>query len=746
MKKTILIAALSCLFAGFAYAEDSSEVVMAEKTYISIGAGVQFTNPQFSLIDAGGQLEFGWWFTPYTAVGLNARAALVRTSNPDGDVIFLGKNADASARLMGFLDLTNLYLGAEEGTRNPFHIMGYAGLGMIINSRSINPHYWMPSVGLDFVGRVDNRTRIFVRAGLNLYHPLSGLTIYPEASLGLRFGLGKGKTYPKDPNQGYKDDIAELEKALVAAKNDVRVQKDTVVVTETKEVEVEKLVRDTVTLKVNQVDTLTIYDVVEVGGGLVAKTDTVFVGDTVFVKADTVYIKSLPEVLVKTVYVDSISAGAVDSAYFQPVVKVDTIYVVSEPQILVQTQTDTVFVQSEPEVQVQVQKDTVFVPSEPEIMVRTVYVNKEPIVVKDTVFVATDPEVQIQTVYRDKEPVILVDTVYVQSEPEIEVRTVYRDREVVKVQKDTVLIQSEPEVQIQVLKDTVFVQSEPEVQIQVQVQKDTVFVPSEPEIRVKTVYVNKEPVIVKDTVFVASDPEVQIQTVYRDKEPVIVKDTVYVQSEPEIEIRYRDREVVKVQKDTIYIAGETQVDTVVIEKPVEVKIDTVFVPAAPEIQIQVQKDTVVVEKDPVVQVDTVVVEKDPVVLVDTVLVPVPVPVEPESSLIYVVFPENAAWVNYGARKQLDRIAQEIKDYDGDSRYVMIAPVSPDSEDTVKAYNLGVRRVSQVRLHLIRENGVDSRKLRESVIISPAGIAAEDGNAFVIVAREDDPRLAEILEQ
>ena len=716
MKKTILIAALSCLFAGFAYAEDSSEVVMAEKTYISIGAGVQFTNPQFSLIDAGGQLEFGWWFTPYTAVGLNARAALVRTSNPDGDVIFLGKNADASARLMGFLDLTNLYLGAEEGTRNPFHIMGYAGLGMIINSRSINPHYWMPSVGLDFVGRVDNRTRIFVRAGLNLYHPLSGLTIYPEASLGLRFGLGKGKTYPKDPNQGYKDDIAELEKALVAAKNDVRVQKDTVVVTETKEVEVEKLVRDTVTLKVNQVDTLTIYDVVEVGGGLVAKTDTVFV------KADTVYIKSLPEVLVKTVYVDSISAGAVDSAYFQPVVKVDTIYVVSEPQILVQTQTDTVFVQSEPEVQVQVQvqKDTVFVPSEPEIMVRTVYVNKEPIVVKDTVFVATDPEVQIQTVYRDKEPVILVDTVYVQSEPEIEVRTVYRDREVVKVQKDTVLIQSEPEVQIQVLKDTVFVQSEPEVQIQVQVQKDTVFVPSEPEIRVKTVYVNKE--------------------------PVIVKDTVYVQSEPEIEIRYRDREVVKVQKDTIYIAGETQVDTVIIEKPVEVKIDTVFVPAAPEIQIQVQKDTVVVEKDPVVQVDTVVVEKDPVVLVDTVLVPVPVPVEPESSLIYVVFPENAAWVNYGARKQLDRIAQEIKDYDGDSRYVMIAPVSPDSEDTVKAYNLGVRRVSQVRLHLIRENGVDSRKLRESVIISPAGIAAEDGNAFVIVAREDDPRLAEILEQ
>ena len=75
---------------------------------------------------------------------------------------------------------------------------------------------------------------------------------------------------------------------------------------------------------------------------------------------------------------------------------------------------------------------------------------------------------------------------------------------------------------------------------------------------------------------------------------------------------------------------------------------------------------------------------------------------------------------------------------------MIAPVSPDSEDTVKAYNLGVRRVSQVRLHLIRENGVDSRKLRESVVTSKAGIPVEDGNAFVIVAREDDPRIAEIL--
>ena len=75
---------------------------------------------------------------------------------------------------------------------------------------------------------------------------------------------------------------------------------------------------------------------------------------------------------------------------------------------------------------------------------------------------------------------------------------------------------------------------------------------------------------------------------------------------------------------------------------------------------------------------------------------------------------------------------------------MIAPVSPDSPDAVKAYNLGVRRVSQVRLHLIRENGVDSRKLTEKVVVSPAGIPVEDGNGFVIVAREDDPRIAEFL--
>ena len=58
----------------------------------------------------------------------------------------------------------------------------------------------------------------------------------------------------------------------------------------------------------------------------------------------------------------------------------------------------------------------------------------------------------------------------------------------------------------------------------------------------------------------------------------------------------------------------------------------------------------------------------------------------------------------------------------------------------------MRRVSQVRLHLIRENGVDSRKLRETILVSPAGIPVEDGNGFVIVAREDDPRVSELLGQ
>ncbi len=758
MKKTILIAALCCLFAGFAGAKENPETVRTDKVYVSLSGGTQISlNLRF--IDAGGQFELGWWFSPYTAIAINGGGNIIIGRNTAGaDEIFAGKEFDLQARVLGLLELTNLFLGEEEGARTKFHIAGYAGLGKIVNEfpTAGTAYYWLPSIGIDLSDRISRHTSIFARAGVNLYHPLHNLTVYPEANLGLRFGLGKGRTYDKDPHQTYKDNIAALEQELAKERQKEKVKTDTLVITETKEVE--KIVHDTVTVKINQVDTLTIYDVVEVGEGVPAPADTVYV------KADTVYVKSAPEILVKTVYSDSLNTNAVDSvAAYEPVVQVDTVYILSEPEVVLQVQTDTVFVQTEPEVQIQVevQTDTVFVPSDPEIMVRTVYVNKEPIVIKDTVFVATDPEVQIQTVYRDKEPVILVDTVYVQSEPEIEVRTVYRDREVVKVQKDTVFMELEPEVQVKVLKDTVyipsepeiqvqvevqkdtvFVPSEPEIQIQVEVQKDTIFIPSEPEIMVRTVYVNKEPVIVKDTVFVATDPEVQIQTVYRDKEPVIVKDTVYVQSEPEIEIRYRDREVVKVQKDTVFIPSEPEiqvkVDTVFVAE--ETKTDTVFVASDPEIQI----DTVVIEKDPIVQIDTVVIEKDPVVQIDTVVVPVPVPVEPESTLIYVVFPENAAWVNYGARKQLDKFAKEIKEYDGDAKYVMIAPVSPDSEDSVKAYNLGVRRVSQVRLHLIRENGVDSRKLRESVVTSKAGIPVEDGNAFVIVAREDDPRIAEIL--
>ncbi|MBP5571389.1 MAG: hypothetical protein J6X39_01800 [Bacteroidales bacterium] len=835
MKKTILTAVLCVLATLFAGAKENPETVRTDKFYVSVGGGTQISlNLRF--IDAGGQLELGWWFSPYTAIALNTGGNIVIGRNTAGaDEIFAGKDFDLQARILGLLELTNLFLGEEEGARTRFHIAGYAGLGKIVNEfpTAGTAYYWLPSIGVDLSDRISAHTSFFGRVGVNLYHPLRNPTVYPEASLGLRFGIGKGRTYDKDPHQAYKDNIAALEKELEKEKQ--KVKTDTVVVTETKEVEVEKIVHDTLVLKVNQVDTLTIYDVVEAGAGVKAptdtvyikadtvfvgesvsvKVDTVFVGDsvavkvdTVFVKADTVYIKSLPEILVKTVYSDSLNTNAVDSVAVEPVVQVDTVYILSEPELVLKVQTDTVFVQTEPEVQIEVQKDTVFVPSEPEIMVRTVYVNKEPIVVKDTVFVATDPEVQIQTVYRDKEPVILVDTVYVQSEPEIEVRTVYRDREVVKVQKDTVFVELEPEVQVKVLKDTVYIPSEPEIQVQVEVQKDTVFVPSEPEIQVRvevqkdtifipsepeimvrTVYVNKEPVIVKDTVFVATDPEVQIQTVYRDKEPVILVDTVYVQSEPEIEIRYRDREVVKVQKDTVFLKSEPEIqvktdtlyvpaepeikiqiqkDTVFLSSdpeiqiqvktdtvfvPTEVKTDTVFVAADPQIQIdtvfvasdpQIQVDTVFVASDPEIQIDTVVIEKDPVIQIDTVVVPVPIPMEPESTLIYVVFPENAAWVNYGARKQLDKIAKEIKAYDGDAKYVMIAPVSPDSEDSVTAYNLGVRRVSQVRLHLIRENGVDSRKLRESVVNSNAGIAVEDGNAFVIVAREDDPRIAEIL--
>lgn len=720
MKKTILIAALCCLSAGFAGAKENTETVRTDKVYVSLSGGTQISL-DLRFIDAGGQFELGWWFSPYTAIAINGGGNIIVGRNTAGaDEIFAGKEFDLQARVLGLLELTNLFLGEEEGARTKFHIAGYAGLGKIVNEfpTAGTAYYWLPSIGIDLSDRISRHTSIFARAGVNIYHPLRNLTVYPEANLGLRFGLGKGRTYDKDPHQAYKDNIAALEQELAKERQKEKVKTDTLVITETKEVE--KIVHDTVTVKINQVDTLTIYDVVEVGEGVPAPADTVYV------KADTVYVKSAPEILVKTVYSDSLNTNAVDSvAACEPVVQVDTVYILSEPEVVFQVQTDTVFVQTEPEVQVQVevQTDTVFVPSDPEIMVRTVYVNKEPIVIKDTVFVATDPEVEIQTVYRDKEPIILVDTVYVQSEPEIEVRTVYRDREVVKLQKDTVFLQLAPEIQT----DTVFVVSEPEVQI----QKDTVFLQSEPEIQVKTVYVNKEPIVLRDTVFVSADPEVLFQTVYRDKAPIVLTGTVYVQSEPEIEIRYRDREVVKVQKDTVFVPSEPEI---------QVKVDTVFVASDPEIQI----DTVVIEKDPVVQIDTVVIEKDPVVQIDTVVVPVPVPVEPESTLIYVVFPENAAWVNYGARKQLDKFAKEINEYDGDAKYLMIAPVSPDSEDSVKAYNLGVRRVSQVRLHLIRENGVDSRKLRESVVTSKAGIPVEDGNAFVIVAREDDPRIAEIL--
>lgn len=710
MKKTILIAVLICLFAGIANAQTKAETVRTDKVYVSLGAGTQISlNLRF--IDAGGQFELGWWFSPITAIAVNAGGNLIVGRNTAGaDEIFAGKEFDLQARILGLLEFTNLFLGDEEGARARFHVAGYAGLGKIVNEvpTAGSKYYWLPSIGVDLSDRISQHTSMFLRAGVNLYHPIRNLTVYPEASIGLRFGLGKGRTYDKDPHQAYKDNIAALEQELEKERN--KVKTDTVVVTETKEVEVEKLVRDTVLVKVNQVDTLTIYDVVEVGNGAPVKADTIFVKDTIFVdsepivKTDTILVYSQPEILVKTVYVDSVGAPAADSVYTDAVAQVDTVYIVSEPEVqiqvqtdtvfvasepefLIQIQTDTVFVASEPEIQIQVQKDTIFVPTEPEIMVRTVYVNKEPIILKDTVFVATDPEVQIQTVYRDKEPIILVDTVFVQSDPEIEIRTVYRDREVVKVQTDTV-----------------FVASEPEVQIQVQVQKDTVFVPSDPTIQTDTVFVDREIAGKIDTVLVEKDPIVQIDTVVIEKDPVI------------------------------------QIDTVVIEKDPIVQIDTVVIEKDPVIQI----DTVVVEKDPIVQIDTVVVEKDPIVQVDTVIVNVPV--EPESTIIYVLFPENAAWVNYGARKQLDKISKEIKEYDGGGKYLLIAPVSPDSEDPVRAYNLGVRRVSQVRLHLIRENGVDSRKLQESVIVSPAGIAVEDGNAFVIVAREDDPRISEILGQ
>ena len=698
---------------------------MGEKSYILIGGGAQFS-PAIVLMDGEAQLEYGYWFMPQLGFAINARGYAMRGAlDGRAENFFTTSPYYASLRFMGLLDWTNLAVGGEQGARAAFHIGSYLGGGLVynFNTAPINSfgewrNYCRPviSAGMDLSFLVDRRIRLYMRVGLNEYH-LSYHDLHPEANLGIRIALGKGREYPKDPNQAYKDDIAALEQELEKERNNIK--KDTVVVTETKEVEVEKLVRDTVILKVNQVDTLTIYDVVEVGS-------------------------YTPEIQIRTVYVDSAAAAvaSVDSVAAAPVVQTDTVYVVSEPEVQIQVQTDTVFIATEPEIQIQ--KDTVYVPVEPEIMVRTVYVNKEPIVVKDTVFVATDPEVEIQTVYRDKEPIILVDTVYVQSEPEIEVRTVYRDREVVKLQKDTVFLQLAPEIQT----DTVFVVSESEVQI----QKDTVFLQSEPEIQVKTIYVNKEPIVLRDTVFVSADPEVLVQTVYRDKAPIVLTDTVYVQSEPDIEIRYRDREVVK---------EVVKVDTVLVEKDPIIKIDTVVVnvPGEPEIQIQTKVDTVFVAGDtvikpdtvfvagePVVKIDTVVIEKGEIVKVDTVIVNVPVAIEPESTIIYVMFPENAAWVNYGARKQLDMISEEIKEYDGDAKYLLIAPISPDSEDAVNAYNLGVRRVSQVRLHLIRENGVDSRKLLETVLVSPAGVPVEDGNAFIIVAREDDPRISDILGQ
>ena len=751
MKKSILIALLCCLASSFAFAQNDWETVCLEKTYFSLGASSQFTT-RINQIDLGGQLEFGWWFTPYTAVALNYGGGWVRGTAPrNPDPIFQGKKGDMYLRLLGIMDFTTIYLGVEDAARMDLHIAGYAGLGKITTSLSSIDSFaaawsqpWMPSIGLDVYTRLRRHTKLYGRAGFNLYHPVHNLTLYPEISVGLRVGLGEGRVFYRDPNKIYKDNIAELEKELEKAKNNVKVQTDTVVVKETKEVEVEKLVRDTVVVTVNQVDTLTIYDVIETGTGVAAKADTVFVkADTVYVNnepivlRDTVFVKSAPEVLVKTVYADSVSATETDAAYIEPIVQVDTVYVLSEPEVRVQIQKDTVFVPSapevlikkdtvflasEPEIQIQIHKevktDTVFVAMEPEIMVRTVYVNKEPIVLRDTVFVATDPEVQIQTVYRDKEPVVLVDTVFVQSEPEIEIR--YRDREVVKVQKDTVIVKETQEVEVEklvevekIVRDTVIVEKDPIVQI----QKDTIEIEKEPIVQIQ-----KDTVVVKETQEVEVEKVVEVEKIVRDtvileKGLIVQKDTIVIEKDP----------IVQIQKDTIVIEKDPivqiQKDTVVVKETQEVEVEKVV-----EVE-KIVRDTVVVEKDPVVQTDTVVVK---------------VAVEPETTLIYVVFPENAAWVNYGSRKQLDRISKEIKEYTGSEKYLLIAPISPDSRDPVKAYNLGVRRVSQVRLHLIRENGVDSRKLREVVVNSPAGIPVEDGNAFVIVAREDDPRINEIL--
>ena len=769
MKKTILLAALCLLTAGVAEAKKSSDVVSEEKVYVALGAEAQFSR-HLAPADIGAQIELGWWFCPYLGVAINAGAFYVLPYNDNADAVFSDKQFEAYARFMGLMDFTNVVLGREAGTRAPVHIAAYAGLGQVGAFKPMelkDTRYWLPSLGLDLSARMSDRTRMFARAGVNIYHPLHNISLIPEINAGLRFALGTGRKYSKNPEPAYQQDMAAIRQAIEDSRDNVKIKTETVVRTDTVEVEVEveKVVRDTVTLI--QYDTLTIYDVVEMGqADSVAPRQRIspvkalansgalaqFVPDTVFVETfliDTVFVASDTEIRVvkDTVFV-AVDAGSQ--------VHADTVFVASQPEI--QVVKDTVYLESEPEIQIQVQTDTVFVESDPEVITKTVYVNTEPVVIKDTVFVASDPEVKILTVYRDKEPVVLKDTVFVQSEPEIQIRTVYKNREVVRT--DTVYVASEPV--IQVVRDTIVMKSKPEVKLQV--QKDTVYIQSEPEVQVRTVYVNREPIVLRDTVFVASDPEVLVQTVYRDKEPIVLRDTVYVQSEPEIQVRtvYKNREVVKtdtvfvksdpeiqIQKDTVYLPGKTVVkrDTVILRKPAIVQIDSVTFTQFDTVTLtKFLRDTVTLTKTVVdtvtlteTLVDTVTVTKT---LTDTVFVKTPGTVIDSESMVRVVFPENAAWVNYGARKQLDKLAAEIKD--SDVRYMMIAPVSPDSPDAVKAYNLGVRRVSQVRLHLIRENGVDSRKLAEKVVVSPAGIAVEDGNGFVIVAREDDPRIAEFL--
>ena len=740
MKKTILLAALCLLTAVYAGAKDSSDTVSEEKVYVSLGAQTQFSR-HFGPAEVGAQLELGWWFCPYMGIAVDAGAFYVLPKNDDADPVFTDKEFEAYARVLGMLDFTNMVLGREAGTRAPVHLGAYAGLGKMLPLKpmlspiTFDSMYWMPSIGLDLSARMGRRTRMFARAGVNVFHPLSNISLIPEFNAGLRFAIGTGRKYPKNADKAYQEDMAAIRQAIEDSRDNVKIKTETVVRTDTVEVEVEveKVVRDTVTLI--QYDTLTIYDVVDL-----AQSDSAAQRERISPVKALAQTGALARYIPDTVFVETFL--------------VDTVFVASEPEI--QVVKDTVYLETEPEIQIQVQTDTVFVESEPEVITKTVYVNTEPVVIKDTVFVASDPEVKVLTVYRDKEPVVLRDTVYLQSEPEIQVRTVYKNREVVRT--DTVYVASEPV--IQVVRDTVVMKSKPEVKLQV--QKDTVYIQSEPEVQVRTVYVNREPVVLRDTVFVASDPEVLVQTVYRDKAPIVLRDTVYVQSEPEIQVRtvYKNREVVKtdtvyvksepeIQKDTVYMPGKTVVkrDTVILRKPAIVQIDSVTFTQFDTVTLtKFLRDTVTLTKTVVdtvtlteTLVDTVTVTKTQT---DTVFVKTPGSVIDSESMVRVVFPENAAWVNYGARKQLDKLAEEIKA--SDVRYMMIAPVSPESADAVKAYNLGVRRVSQVRLHLIRENGVDSRKLAEKVVVSPAGIAVEDGNGFVIVAREDDPRIAEFL--